>query len=330
MSPGHFLNLRPLSPDSLVDKDRVLTRDRCLIGARHVSHLRMRRRVGDTSSLWCWLRRRPCVDLAVFVGPNVEQRFFHRGSDKEKLVSSKPNTTRTQASVNGLLTSRQNRTHQSGTTCLNTSGNAMVVCSLTGTRTLYGLCVLAVLGTVCVLVAGYGKGSPKASCKTLEPNHYGAKPQTSASPYSIEVVAVTSEGKAKVRISGTDIMGFVIHACDDNDSVVGSFADLPPLTTTIACREEGDTWSHADKSLKTDLEANWVPPPRFTGPVQFKGSVLRNETTYWTNLTAPHFVGAETVTDTATDSATGDSSQQDMDSDVAAATAGHTSRSNEL
>ena len=73
-----------------------------------------------------------------------------------------------------------------------------------------------------------------------------------------------------VRISGADVMGFVVHARDDHDTVVGSFSDLPPLTATITCRTEADTWSHSDTSLKTNPQAQWAPPPHFTGTVHFR------------------------------------------------------------
>ena len=60
-----------------------------------------------------------------------------------------------------------------------------------------GLCVLVLLCTLQGLVGGYGKGSPGSSCKNLEPQHYGATPQTTESPYSIDVVDPSSDGKTK-------------------------------------------------------------------------------------------------------------------------------------
>ena len=60
---------------------------------------------------------------------------------------------------------------------------------------MYGLCVLVILWTLNGLVGGYGKGSPGSSCKNLEPQHYGATPQTSESPYRIDVIDPTSDGK---------------------------------------------------------------------------------------------------------------------------------------
>ena len=53
--------------------------------------------------------------------------------------------------------------------------------------------------------------------------------------------------------------------------------------------------------------------------------MLRDEKTYWVNLTAKHVVGSasgDTETDTATDTATGDNAQHNVDGDVAATTSG--------
>jgi len=64
---------------------------------------------------------------------------------------------------------------------------------------MYGLCVLVILWTLNGLVGGYGKGSPESSCKNLEPEHFGGKAQTGESPYSIDVVDATSDGRTKGR-----------------------------------------------------------------------------------------------------------------------------------
>ena len=53
--------------------------------------------------------------------------------------------------------------------------------------------------------------------------------------------------------------------------------------------------------------------------------MLRDEKTYWVNLTTKHVVGSasgNTETGTTTDTATGDNSQHNADGDVAATTAG--------
>ena len=64
-------------------------------------------------------------------------------------------------------------------------------------RSVHRIYLLAIISTLCCMVASYGDGSPKSACNTLVPNHYGSKPQTSDSPYSISLVDVTSDGGAK-------------------------------------------------------------------------------------------------------------------------------------
>ena len=55
-------------------------------------------------------------------------------------------------------------------------------------------------------VSGYGTGAPTEACESLRPNHTGVLPQTSNSPYSLEIV-----GGVTNFTQGTPVKGLLYY-----------------------------------------------------------------------------------------------------------------------
>lgn len=70
--------------------------------------------------------------------------------------------------------------------------------------------------------------------------------------------------------SGRGFMGFLLQAWGTpGRQTAGTFVSIPPRSKLMACLEEADTVTHADKSPKRNLSFVWKAPARPAGDVRF-------------------------------------------------------------
>uniref|UniRef100_A0A3B1K7N3 Reelin domain-containing protein n=1 Tax=Astyanax mexicanus TaxID=7994 RepID=A0A3B1K7N3_ASTMX len=82
---------------------------------------------------------------------------------------------------------------------------------------------------------GYGTGAPTEACGNMKPGHKGIVPQTSQSPYSIQVSNTT-------------------------------FTSGKPITVTIIGPDYGGVLLQARSGTNTDALGSWGSPPNNTNP----------------------------------------------------------------
>ncbi|XP_067140700.1 putative defense protein 3 [Centruroides vittatus] len=136
----------------------------------------------------------------------------------------------------------------------------------------------------------YPTGAPPEACGTLAPAHRVIvdgvptseihQPQTGPSPYKLDAIK-NPDNSITLTLSGDDFKGFVFRAFDGSgEPVDGQFEEKTGLRT-INCDSIKDTVTHVDANDKSTFEFVWYPPTDVTGSVIFKGSVVKNYSTFW-------------------------------------------------
>nr|WP_207290970.1 reeler domain-containing protein [Acinetobacter baumannii]MBO0619159.1 hypothetical protein [Acinetobacter baumannii] len=136
----------------------------------------------------------------------------------------------------------------------------------------------------------YPTGAPPAACKSLIPTHRVIvdgrptsdvyQPQTGESPYKLTAV-VNSDSSVTLTLSGEVFKGFVFRSFDENDDPInGQFVSGRGLRT-LNCDSYRDTITHRNPRGKSNLNLVWHPPSGYEGTVIFRGSVVKNYSTFW-------------------------------------------------
>ncbi|XP_014205887.1 putative defense protein 3 [Copidosoma floridanum] len=143
------------------------------------------------------------------------------------------------------------------------------------------------LAGLSVIASGFPDGAPVDSCVKPRPNqpyHGQARPQPLASnPYRL--IASTDHyepgSQITVRIQGADFKGFFLQARDIRTSEwVGSWAKTPNTNAHAEC----SAVTHADPRDKQFATLIWNAPLNARGTVYFTGTVLRDYSTFWSDI----------------------------------------------
>lgn len=118
-------------------------------------------------------------------------------------------------------------------------------------------------------------GAPPIICESLTPNHGTATPQSSPSPYSINLSSykIQKGGSVDVTISGASaFQGFIIQARYSRDlyRLFGKFTvRQPDIAKAIQCLNESDTVTHTSPDDKPSVVLTWTAPEDYDGPIVF-------------------------------------------------------------
>lgn len=116
-------------------------------------------------------------------------------------------------------------------------------------------------------------GAPTSVCRSMLPNHGGGiPPQSQLSPFTIVPKRQGSNVSVTVGSTfGARFQGFLLQGRTPAGDILGEF-QLGPSTGahTIDCAEPGDSVTHSDTQDKEYVEATWLPPQGYEGPVIFK------------------------------------------------------------
>ncbi|XP_018428078.1 PREDICTED: putative ferric-chelate reductase 1 [Nanorana parkeri] len=115
-------------------------------------------------------------------------------------------------------------------------------------------------------------------------------PQTTHAPYSLTLTSTNYTGKLAFLVTlskeqdGKDFKGFMIQARAPNGNVgLGTFEVNTLDIQTLTCATSQSAVSHTSASLKSTVQAIWIPPNTKTD-IQFRATVLPSFDTFWTNV----------------------------------------------
>ncbi|XP_071522793.1 defense protein l(2)34Fc-like [Panulirus ornatus] len=135
---------------------------------------------------------------------------------------------------------------------------------------------------------------PQTTCKWMAPKHdpYG-EPAPGPPPYRLVTYhpRVLSEMPVPVCLVGAlPLMGFMIQAQDENGVSLGSWiVDDPKVGQTMNCTMAEDTVTHVSKQHKQVVSFHWLPPANYSGTIVFKAVVVKEYSTFWTDITSKTF-----------------------------------------
>ncbi|XP_018334197.1 putative defense protein 3 [Agrilus planipennis] len=152
--------------------------------------------------------------------------------------------------------------------------------------------VLLIFSVECVrLSSGFPDGAPVDVCvkpKPNRPNHSGAKPQPAdTNPYTVTASdSYYRPGtQITVTIAGREYFkGFFIQARDARTNEwIGDWIETPNAKRHPEC----SSITHADPKLKQQATLLWQAPKNAgSGQVYFTGTVLRDYSTFWSEIVA--------------------------------------------
>ncbi|OWK15470.1 hypothetical protein Celaphus_00000541 [Cervus elaphus hippelaphus] len=137
--------------------------------------------------------------------------------------------------------------------------------------------------------SAFSHGAGAVACADMRPKHIPARTQ---SPGTHHITVLTGSPSyspgATVSVavrSSRDFMGFLLQARRVSDhQIAGTFVFIPPHSKLIACFEEADTVTHADKSRKRNLAFEWRAPAQPVGSIRFFLSVVQSYFVYWVKI----------------------------------------------
>ncbi|XP_063360740.1 putative defense protein 3 [Cydia amplana] len=143
---------------------------------------------------------------------------------------------------------------------------------------------------LCWVVEGFPDGAPIDACvkdRPNQPNHGQHRTQPlNTLPYRVYASATNYGPNAAitVTIEGAETFkGFFIQARSvEDDRWLGSWEQAPNTTIHPEC----SAVTHADPREKTRATLVWRAPHDAQGRVYFTGTVLKNYSTFWSNLIA--------------------------------------------
>nr|XP_023647332.1 uncharacterized protein LOC111833365 [Paramormyrops kingsleyae] len=136
---------------------------------------------------------------------------------------------------------------------------------------------------------GFSGGASRSACMDMKPGHIRAKPQDARRAFVTLYTDVRSylpgDIVAVAVRSTRDFMGFLLQARTVAElRPAGSFVATPVGSRPLACVEEADTVTHADKLLKRNLSFVWRAPDRPVGDVRFLITVVQSYFVYWAGI----------------------------------------------
>jgi hypothetical protein len=169
-----------------------------------------------------------------------------------------------------------------------------------------GLIIIAALVT-----AGYARpeGAPLEACETLTPNHGNNNPQTSMSPFTVDLspFLVHDNGSGSGSSYGyyyvpgytyrlqlirqpddtSTFRGFFVQSrtAADDTTRVGTFGVVNSELAKIGqCTPTNSSITHTNNMDKTMMLMNWTAPPPGTGAIRFRYAVVQVYAVFWANL----------------------------------------------
>ncbi|XP_011498933.1 PREDICTED: putative defense protein 3 [Ceratosolen solmsi marchali] len=143
---------------------------------------------------------------------------------------------------------------------------------------------LLVIGT-----NGFPDGAPVDACVKPRPNqpyHGQTRPQPlSTNPYQLIASSGFYEPGSQITVSirGDNFKGFFLQARDARTNEwVGSWAQ----TENTKAHSECSAVTHADPRTKQWATLVWNAPLNARGPIYFTGSILKDYSTYWADITS--------------------------------------------
>ncbi|XP_049321620.1 putative defense protein 3 [Astyanax mexicanus] len=134
---------------------------------------------------------------------------------------------------------------------------------------------------------GYGTGAPTEACGNMKPGHKGIVPQTSQSPYSIQVsnTTFTSGKPITVTIIGPDYGGVLLQArSGTNTDALGSWGSPPNNTKYLTCSKNSKgAITHSSPDMKNNLVYTWIPPASYSN-IYFVATVAKDKAVYWLDV----------------------------------------------
>ncbi|XP_029164790.1 putative defense protein 3 isoform X2 [Nylanderia fulva] len=138
-----------------------------------------------------------------------------------------------------------------------------------------------------ISVFGFPDGAPVDTCVKPRPNqpyHGQARSQPlHTSPY--QILASSSRygpgSQITVTIGGAPFQGFFVQARDTKTKQwIGSWAQTPNTKTHSEC----SAVTHADPREKEQATFIWNAPSNARGSVYFTGTILKDYSTFWSDL----------------------------------------------
>ncbi|XP_059477369.1 putative defense protein Hdd11-like isoform X2 [Neocloeon triangulifer] len=134
------------------------------------------------------------------------------------------------------------------------------------------------------LAAGYGGGAPEGACGDMVPQHH-TPPQTSASPFAIDINRNTVKPKGKVYVTlsakeGDSFKGFFIQA-RVGDTAVGKFDPADGVKLVNCGNGVATGATHENSQAKTKVTVAWEAPPELSENVIFTVTTARDGGTFW-------------------------------------------------
>ncbi|XP_012544025.1 putative defense protein 3 [Bombyx mandarina] len=149
---------------------------------------------------------------------------------------------------------------------------------------------LLVALVLCWGVQSFPDGAPIDTCvkeRQNQPNHGQHRTQPISSlPYRVVASSMLfgPNTPITVTIEGAETFkGFFLQARSiDTDQWIGTWENAPNTTIHPEC----SSITHADPKEKLRAVLLWRAPPDAQGRVYFTGTVLKNYSTFWSNLIA--------------------------------------------
>ncbi|KAI0217290.1 hypothetical protein LSAT2_030860 [Lamellibrachia satsuma] len=138
---------------------------------------------------------------------------------------------------------------------------------------------------------GFETGAPTKACVSMIPGHNNTNPQTSNSPYTLELEDDGEKSDAmKVCVTGKSFRGILLQMRKVGGSdPVGTFdgAMLPNDTKLLKCTADGDSVTHENTEVKPNSTCFvWKIHKESTEKLNFVATIAENKETYWVKVTS--------------------------------------------
>lgn len=155
-----------------------------------------------------------------------------------------------------------------------------VACSTSLTKKFEMNLIFLLLLIFAVSCMSFPTGAPASQsvCDSMTPNHAGALPQESASPYQLVVSSnsIKSGEILTVEIQANDersFKGFLLMARTNTENIVGEFMqdenELLPFNFRDCSGENHNAVTHSNNDLKNKISFKWRAPEISDGIVHF-------------------------------------------------------------
>ncbi|CAL4087081.1 unnamed protein product, partial [Meganyctiphanes norvegica] len=144
-----------------------------------------------------------------------------------------------------------------------------------------------VLVSVCIIVLpacyAFSGLDVTLACNTMTPGHlaFGGA-QRSTAPYQI-TTKNNNDGTLDVIVNGDEFKGFLLQARNAGGKRVGVFTPTAKDSRAIDCDYQGGAIQHNNGDDKRQVIVKWNPG-NFQGRVQFRLTVVKGYTTFWTDI----------------------------------------------